>query len=135
MLASSCLLTVTKSVAARAAARTASALCPARTSSAALAYLSRSALTQQTTPMSTAASPASAALVKQLREMTGAPMMECKNALVAEGGDIQKAVDWLRKKGVAAASKKAGRAAAQGLVAVAVNETGNVGAIVEVRAC
>jgi hypothetical protein len=74
-----------------------------------------------------------ASLVKQLRELTGAPMMDCKNALVAEGGNIDKALDWLRKKGVAAASKKAGRTAAQGLVAVAVNDAGNVGSIVEVR--
>lgn len=74
-----------------------------------------------------------AALVKQLRDMTGAPMMECKNALTAEGGDIEKAVDWLRKKGVAAASKKAGRTTSQGLVSVAVSPSGDTGAIVEVR--
>jgi elongation factor Ts len=72
-------------------------------------------------------------LVKALRERTGAPMVECKNALAAEGNDVERAVDWLRKKGVAVAGKKAGRAAAQGLVAVAVSDEGDAGAIVEVR--
>ncbi len=82
---------------------------------------------------SSAPAPVPAALVKQLREMTGAPMMDCKNALAAEGGDVQKAVDWLRKKGMAAAGKKAGRTAAQGVVGVALAPAGDVGAIVEVR--
>ena len=73
-----------------------------------------------------------AALVKQLREMTGSPMMDCKNALVAEGGDVQKALDWLRKKGIAAANKQAGRAAAQGLVFAAVSAEGDAGVLIEV---
>src|SRR5215469_7671096 len=73
-----------------------------------------------------------AALVKDLREKTGAGMMDCKRALSETQGDLEGAVDWLRKKGLAAAAKKAGRTAAEGLVGVAVK--GNVGAIVEVNA-
>jgi elongation factor Ts len=72
-----------------------------------------------------------AALVKELREKTGAGMMDCKRALGETGGDIEGAVDWLRKKGLAAAAKKAGRVAAEGLVGVATE--GAVGAIVEVN--
>lgn len=60
-----------------------------------------------------------AAMVKELREKTGAGMMDCKNALNETAGDIEAAVDWLRKKGLAKAAKKAGRTAAEGLVAVA----------------
>lgn len=73
-----------------------------------------------------------AALVKELRDSTGAGMMDCKKALTEVGGDIDAAVDWLRKAGLAAAAKKAGRVAAEGLVAVAVD--GTSGAIVEVNA-
>ncbi|HEX6956852.1 MAG TPA: translation elongation factor Ts [Ferrovibrio sp.] len=73
-----------------------------------------------------------AALVKELREKTGAGMMDCKKALAESGGDLDAAVDWLRKKGLSAAAKKAGRVAAEGLVAVAVK--GGKGAIVEVNA-
>jgi elongation factor Ts len=73
-----------------------------------------------------------AALVKQLREMTGAGMMDCKKALAETAGDLEGAVDWLRKKGLAAAAKKAGRVAAEGLVG-AVAEGGK-GALVEVNA-
>ncbi|PJI38043.1 translation elongation factor Ts [Ferrovibrio sp.] len=72
-----------------------------------------------------------AALVKDLREKTGAGMMDCKKALAENGGDLDAAIDWLRKKGLSAASKKAGRVAAEGLVAVAVKD--NSGAIVEVN--
>ncbi|WP_265518438.1 translation elongation factor Ts [Nitratireductor luteus] len=61
----------------------------------------------------------SAAQVKQLREMTGAGMMDCKTALAENGGDIEAAVDWLRKKGMSKADKKAGRTAAEGLIGVA----------------
>ncbi len=61
-----------------------------------------------------------AALVKELRDKTGAGMMDCKKALTETGGDMEAAVDWLRKKGLAAAAKKAGRVAAEGLVGVAV---------------
>ncbi|WP_119678335.1 translation elongation factor Ts [Indioceanicola profundi] len=73
-----------------------------------------------------------AALVKELREKTGAGMMDCKKALSETDGDLEGAVDWLRKKGLAAAAKKAGRVAAEGLVGVATN--GTVGAAVEVNA-
>ena len=72
-----------------------------------------------------------AALVKELREQTGAGMMDCKKALAETGGDLEQAVDWLRTKGLSAAAKKSGRVAAEGLVAVAVD--GNKGAVVEVN--
>jgi elongation factor Ts len=72
-----------------------------------------------------------ALLVKELREKTGAGMMDCKRALGETAGDIEGAVDWLRKKGLAAAAKKAGRIAAEGLVGVATS--GNAGAVVEVN--
>ncbi|MFT8369326.1 translation elongation factor Ts [Acetobacter papayae] len=73
-----------------------------------------------------------AALVKDLREKTGAGMMDCKKALNEAAGDIEAAVDWLRKKGLAAAAKKSGRVAAEGLVAVASNDLS--AAMVEVNA-
>jgi elongation factor Ts len=72
-----------------------------------------------------------AALVKELREKTGAGMMDCKKALAETSGDVEGAVDWLRKKGLSAAAKKAGRVAAEGLVGVAAE--GKTGAIVEVN--
>jgi elongation factor Ts len=72
-----------------------------------------------------------AALVKELREKSGAGMMDCKRALSENGGDIEAAVDWLRKKGLAAAAKKAGRVAAEGLIGVAAE--GTAGAMVEVN--
>ncbi len=72
-----------------------------------------------------------AALVKELREKTGAGMMDCKGALNETDGDIEAAVDWLRKKGLAKAAKKAGRVAAEGLVAV--ESAGHHAAIVEVN--
>ena len=73
----------------------------------------------------------SATRVKELRDKTGAGMMDCKKALLENGGDLEAAVDWLRKKGLAAAAKKAGRVAADGLIGVAVRDT--VGALVEVN--
>jgi elongation factor Ts len=73
-----------------------------------------------------------AALVKDLREKSGAGMMDCKRALTETGGDLEAAVDWLRKKGLAAAAKKAGRVAAEGLIGVATS--GNRGAMIEVNA-
>ena len=73
-----------------------------------------------------------AALVKDLREKTGAGMMDCKKALTETEGDLEGAVDWLRKKGLASAAKKAGRVAAEGLVGVAAE--GTEGAVVEVNA-
>ena len=73
-----------------------------------------------------------ASLVKELREKTGAGMMDCKKALNEVAGDLEKAIDWLRTKGLSAAAKKAGRVAAEGLVGVAAN--GTRGAVVEVNA-
>ncbi|MGG5809504.1 translation elongation factor Ts [Falsiroseomonas sp. CW058] len=73
-----------------------------------------------------------AALVRDLREKTGAGMMDCKKALVESGGDMEAAIDWLRKKGLSAAAKKSGRVAAEGLVGVASGP--NVAAMVEVNA-
>ena len=72
-----------------------------------------------------------AALVKDLREKTGAGMMDCKNALSATAGDIEAAIDWLRKKGLATAAKKSGRIAAEGLVGVAVQA--GLGVVVELN--
>jgi elongation factor Ts len=73
-----------------------------------------------------------ASLVKELREKTGAGMMDCKKALGETAGDVEAAVDWLRKKGLAAAAKKAGRVAAEGLVGIAAE--GTAGVAVEVNA-
>jgi elongation factor Ts len=72
-----------------------------------------------------------AAMVKELRERTGAGMMDCKKALAETNGDMEAAIDWLRAKGLSAAAKKAGRTASEGLVGVAV--AGNRGALVEVN--
>jgi elongation factor Ts len=72
-----------------------------------------------------------ASLVKELRETSGAGMMDCKKALTETNGDIQAAIDWLRTKGLAAAAKKAGRTAAEGLVGISVR--GTRGAAVEVN--
>ena len=72
-----------------------------------------------------------ASLVKELREKTGAGMMDCKNALSETHGDVEAAIDWLRKKGLSKAAKKSGRVAADGLVAVAVEA--NFGVVVEVN--
>jgi len=72
-----------------------------------------------------------AALVKELREKSGAGMMDCKKALTETDGDLDAAVDWLRTKGLAAAAKKSGRVAAEGLVGVCVE--GSKGAVVEVN--
>jgi elongation factor Ts len=72
-----------------------------------------------------------ASLVKELRDKTAAGMMDCKKALMEAGGDIEAATDWLRKQGLAAAAKKSGRVASEGLVGVRVKD--NKGAIVEVN--
>ena len=72
-----------------------------------------------------------AALVKQLREQTGAGMMDCKTALTESDGDLENATDWLRKKGLAAAAKKAGRLASEGLIGLKVE--GPRGVVVEVN--
>jgi elongation factor Ts len=73
----------------------------------------------------------SASLVKELRDKTGAGMMDCKTALAESKGDIEAAVDWLRKKGLSKAAKKAGRIAAEGLIGI--DAAGKEGAIVEVN--
>ena len=74
-----------------------------------------------------------AAMVKSLREETGAGMMECKNALVETKGDVDGARAWLRKKGLATAAKRAGRAAQEGQVAAYIHPGGRVGVLVEVN--
>ena len=76
----------------------------------------------------------SAADVKKLREMTGAGMMDCKKALTATDGDFDKAIEWLREKGLATAQKKAGRIAAEGISKVLVSEDGKRAVAVEVNA-
>jgi elongation factor Ts len=73
-----------------------------------------------------------ASMVKDLRDKTGAGMMDCKTALSETGGDMEAAIDWLRKKGISKAAKKAGRAAAEGLVGVAVDD--GAGVLLEVNA-
>ena len=74
-----------------------------------------------------------ALMVKELREKSGAGMMDAKKALVENNGDMDAAVDWLRTKGLAKAAKKAGRAAAEGLVSVATNDEGTYGVAVEIN--
>ena len=74
-----------------------------------------------------------AAMVKELREMTGAGMMDCKKALAATDGDMDKAVEFLREKGLADAAKKAGRIAAEGIVDTLVSEDGKAAVVVEVN--
>jgi elongation factor Ts len=72
-------------------------------------------------------------MVKELRERTGAGMMDCKNALVDSNGDIEKAIELLREKGLAAAAKKAGRIAAEGLVDSYIHMGGKIGVLLEVN--
>lgn len=74
-----------------------------------------------------------AAMVKELRERTGAPMMQCKQALTEVDGNIEQAIDTLRKKGLAAAAKKAGRTAAEGAVGSYIHGNGSLGVLVEVN--
>ena len=74
-----------------------------------------------------------AQMVKELRERTGAGMMDCKAALAETQGDMEKAVDFLRKKGLAAAAKKAGRVAAEGVVGSYIHAGGKIGVLVEVN--
>ncbi len=73
----------------------------------------------------------SASMVKELRDKTGAGMMDCKAALTETNGDMEEAIDWLRKKGLSKAAKKAGRVAAEGLIGV--TAAGKVAALVEVN--
>ncbi len=77
--------------------------------------------------------PPNAQQVKQLRELSGAGWMDCKAALEANGGDLEKAVDWLRKKGMASAQRKAGRATSEGCVASYIHAGSKIGVIVEVN--
>ncbi len=72
-------------------------------------------------------------MVRTLRDQTGAGIMECKEALSQTGGDVEKAVDWLRKKGLKTAEKKAGRATANGLVGSYVHSNNRIGVLVEVN--
>lgn len=74
-----------------------------------------------------------AQMVKELRDMTGAGMMDCKKALEAAGGDIQGAVKWLRENDLATAEKKAGRIAAEGVVDAYIHEGGRIGVLIEVN--
>ncbi|MBS2022597.1 MAG: translation elongation factor Ts [Deltaproteobacteria bacterium] len=73
------------------------------------------------------------AMVKELREKTSAGMMDCKKALEASGGDMTKAVDWLREKGLSVAAKKSGRAATEGMVGHYIHMGGKIGVLVEVN--
>ena len=75
----------------------------------------------------------SASLVKELREKTGAGMMDCKKALTENAGDFDKAIDYLRKKGIAAASKKAGRMTKEGAITSYIHGEGKVGVLLEVN--
>ena len=73
------------------------------------------------------------AMVKELRERTQAGMMDCKNALVANDGDMDKAIEYLREKGLAASAKKAGRVASEGMVDSYIHMGGKIGVLVEVN--
>lgn len=75
----------------------------------------------------------SAQLIKQLRQQTGAGILDCKKALTETDGDLDAAVDWLRQKGIASAAKKAGRIAAEGLVGAFVSESGTAGGLIEIN--
>ena len=73
------------------------------------------------------------AMVKDLREKTGAGMMDCKKALLESGGDVEKAITWLREKGLATAGKKAGRSATEGAVGSYIHLGGKIGVLVEIN--
>ena len=73
----------------------------------------------------------SAAQVRELRDMSGAPMMDCKKALTESDGDLEKAGEWLRKKGIAKAAKKADREAGEGLVSSYIHHNGRVGVLLD----
>src|SRR5688500_14339507 len=77
--------------------------------------------------------PMSTALVKELRDRTGAGIMECKRALVETDGNIEKAVELLRQQGIAKAGKKSGRAARQGIIDTYIHAGGRIGALVELN--
>src|SRR6185312_5390814 len=71
--------------------------------------------------------------VKELREKTGAGMMDCKKALTENSGDFEKAIDWLRAKGLSKAANKSGRVAAEGLVTSYIHGEGRIGVLVEIN--
>ncbi|MCX5928232.1 MAG: translation elongation factor Ts, partial [Synechococcus sp. LacPavin_0920_WC12_MAG_50_7] len=75
----------------------------------------------------------SAKLVKELRDQTGAGMMDCKKALLEVDGDLQKATEWLRQKGISSAEKKVGRTAAEGSVGSYIHTGARVGVLVEIN--
>ena len=75
----------------------------------------------------------SSSQVRELRDVSGAPMMDCKKALDESAGDMDKALDWLRKKGVASAAKKAGRTASDGAITSYIHHNGKVGVLLEVN--
>jgi elongation factor Ts len=75
----------------------------------------------------------SAAQVRELREKTGAPMMDCKNALVAASGEIEKAVEWLRKRGISVAEKKSSRTTKEGAIESYIHAGGKIGVLVEIN--
>ncbi len=75
----------------------------------------------------------SATQVRELRDRSGAPMMDCKKALAENGGDLEKSLEWLRKKGVQTAAKKAGRDVSEGLVSSYIHHNGRVGVLLEVN--
>ncbi|MGH7451127.1 MAG: translation elongation factor Ts, partial [bacterium] len=75
----------------------------------------------------------SADVVKTLRERTGAAMMDCKKALVETGGDIEKAIEWLRKRGAASAEKKVGRTTNEGLIEAYIHPGSRLGVLIEVN--
>lgn len=85
------------------------------------------------TPKASKSGTISAKLVKELRDKTGAGMMDCKKALQESDGDLEKATEWLRQKGIASAGKKEGRVAAEGLVGSYIHTGGRVGVLVEVN--
>ncbi len=72
-------------------------------------------------------------MVKELRDTTGAPMMDCKQALAETGGDVEAAIDFLRQKGIATAAKKAGRTTAEGLIGSYIHAGGKIGVLLEVN--
>lgn len=74
-----------------------------------------------------------ASVVKELRERTGAPMMDCKHALTEAGGDLERAIEVLREKGITKAAKKAGRTTAEGLVEAYIHGGGRIGVLIEVN--
>jgi elongation factor Ts len=75
----------------------------------------------------------SASMVRELRDKTSAGMMDCKKALEENGGDFEKSIDWLRKKGLSSAAKKAGRVASEGLVESYIHGEGRIGVLLEVN--